>query len=284
MEYLKRYGWILALLLPALALKGGGLRAGLEQLPQEEATRVERFVLTWPADSDHPAQEWKTSAVLEEAKKARQLGLVELRRTTLEGSPQLELDASFPFERIRVLAVECLNPRSPRLVWREVSGGAGRTVFAEWTAESEELRVMEWGIDGRLRERSTTSGGAVMPHYLLELVRAGSVTTGTFEVFDPLGHSLESWSLSTTYQRAEATGLEYARQAEFHRADGTLAGRYLFHGTELIRFQWQAGGAIATRISEEEHAKLSEQWAWDEQQQEAEQEETRVGVVRVLGG
>lgn len=264
MELLRRHIWLLGLLLAGLALEGGGARAGEDRPAALFEEGVEQFVLEWPRGLAHPAKGWDANETLTEAAHARQIGFVEMRRREFDGAPQLELEVAYPFENIRLFTVECLNPRSPRLVWREVSRGAGRTVFAEWTAESEELRVLEWGIDGKLRERSATREGAVMPHYLLELVRAGNTTSGSFEVFDPLSHELETWTLTTAYERDSRASVDYLRKVEFHRSDGTLAGRYVFRGTELLRFQWQEGGATARRVGGEELAEFRARWGFSD--------------------
>lgn len=245
------------LLLPGLALRDGA-RASRERASGE--ARVEHFVLMWDSEAPHPAASWNGPDAVVEAVRRGEVGLVELRRHEQGGGPQLELEVSFPVEDIRVLAVECLDPRAPRLVWREVSGGAGRTVFAEWTAESEELRVLEWGLDGRLRERRSTREGAVMPLYLLELIRSGSANLGSFEVLDPLAHDLETWSVSTTYERE---GEEYDRIVELRRTDGSLAGRYTFRGDELSSFRWHVGGLVARRIDADAYAEREAAWGPD---------------------
>jgi len=191
------------------------------------------------------------------------LGVVQLRRSQIDHGWQLELEVCYPFEGVRLLAVECLNPRSPRLVWREILPGGGRTVFAEWTEDSAELRALEWGVDGSLRERKSTCRGAVMPQYLLELARCGQVTGGTFEVFDPLLRDLSRQTLSTSYEPAEGRGEVIGgcpRRVELRQDDGTLAGSYLFEGTRLVSFRWQEGEVEARGITEAEYDELRARW------------------------
>jgi len=265
-------------LLPCLS---GGQVEGLQgatEVPEAEPPAIldggrgEYFLLEWRGATAHPHHGYTGIRGLERAAREGALGLVEVRRRKVQGSWQLEQDVHFPFEEVRLLAVECLSRKSPRLVWREIFPGGGRTIFAEWTSESEELKAFEWGLDGSLREYHDTSRGAVMPQYLLELVRSGQAVGGRFEVFDPLIGALDIWSLDVTYQRehsdsdADDESGEYIRRAEFRRRDGTLAGLYRFAGTRLISFQWQEGDVVAKRISRIEYEQLSQRWGLDPEQ------------------
>ncbi len=261
-DALQRRLWLLGLFLPAL-LSGGSEGSSGGYPDRGEA--AEFFLLEWRGERPHPAAAWTGPQSLALAARKGALGLVELRRTRVDSGWQLEQEVHYPFEGIRLLAVECLNPRSPRLVWREISTAAGRTVFAEWTADSEELRALEWGVDGSLRETCSTSRGAVMPHYLLELARCGQITGGTFEVFDPLARDLARWSVSTAYVREEEGGERdgYPRRVEFRREDGTLAGRYVFRGARLLSFQWQEGEVRARAIPQAEYDELRGRWGLD---------------------
>lgn len=255
--------WLLALCFPALALEGSG--GGASGLP-DRGEESEHFLLEWQGERPHPSADLAESPELRLDAGKGMLGVAQLRRSRLDHGWQLELEVSYPFERVRLLGVECLNPRSPRLVWREILPRGGRTVFAEWTEESAELRAHEWGMDGSLRERKSTCRGAVMPHYLLELARCGQVTGGTFEVFDPLLRDLSPWTLSTSYELAEGVADEAGgggprpRRVELRREDGTLAGSYLFQGTQLVSFRWQEGEVEARRITETEYDELRARW------------------------
>jgi hypothetical protein len=257
----QRIAWLL-LLVPALALGESG---GSPRMVYSEPTRLsEHFVLEWVGESPHPHRGYDGIRGLEHAARAGQLGLVEFHRREVAGGWQLEQEIQFPFEGLRILAVECLSARSPRLVWREIGATGGRTIFAEWTSESERLKVLEWGNDGGLRESLGTSKGAVMPQYLLELAREGKLAGGRFEVFDPLRSELDQWTMEVRYLREdEGVAREtpgYSKQVEFRRTDGSLAGRYLFHGQRLLSFQWQEGHVRARRISDQEHAQLWDRW------------------------
>jgi hypothetical protein len=239
------------------------------QLPEPTVEAAEFFVIEWAGESPHPATGYKGVQGLRDAVHQGHLGLAKFHRRQVAGGWQLEQEVIFPFDEIRLMAVECLSAKSPRLVWRELSGGLGRTLFAEWTAENERLRVLEWASDGALREYISTSRGAVMPQYLLELARHGKITAGVFEVFDPLRGGLDRWELETSYLRQEQdedqgehdpNAHTYRRQLKFYRSDGTLAGSYLLEGERLVSFQWQNGQVRAKRISADAFGKLEQSW------------------------
>ena len=258
--------WLLAV--PVLLLGAGphARPAPAVLLPDVGEDAVEYFLLEWGGGGrPHPARDFEGPRALELAALRGQLGLVEHRRRRTDSGWQLEQEVCFPFEEIRLLVVERLDPTCPRLIWRELSTGAGRTVFAEWTAESDELRAREWGVRASLRGQSSTEGGAVMPLYLLELARTGRVTSGPFEVFDPLTRGLETWTVNTSYRREGGEDDEQAlrRQVEFVRSDGSLAGRYVFRGTRLIGFRWQEGAVWARPVSAEEYADFRLRWGLD---------------------
>jgi hypothetical protein len=147
------------------------------------------------------------------------------------------------------------------MVWREVSPGAGRTLLAEWTEGGSQLRILEWGTDGSLRESFETARGAVMPLYLAELVRLGRVSGGRQLVVDPLARTLVPVTLHTSYRPdpdPEGGGEGFLRLVELRREDESLAASYTFRGEELIGFRWQAGGWSAERTTADEHARLLE--------------------------
>lgn len=243
-------------LLPALDPTGG--------------ERTEHFVIEWAADAPHPAAGYQGIRGLENAARRGELGLVEFHRKRVNGGWQLEQDVDFPFEHVRLMAVECLSPKSPRLVWRELTPQGGRTVFAEWTARNEQLKVYEWGQDGSLRETLDAREGAIMPQYLLELVRAGTVTSGRYGVFDPLVGDIVEWTLEvsnlpdpdapTGEEQLTSNSALGLRQAEFRRSDGSLAGRYRFAGDDLVEFEWQEGCLRLRRITAEEYGARRQAW------------------------
>lgn len=264
----------LALLGALLAPARTPAAPALPALPQA-GPRAEHFLIEWRGRGPHPAVGLEVIDALGEARGRGELGIVEFRRRPVDGGWQLEQDVAFPFEGVRLMAVECLSAKSPRLVWREVTPRGGRTIFAEWMARSQELKVLEWGLDGSLRESLETSRGAIMPHYLLELVRSGRVDGGSFEVFDPLRGRLEHWTLEQRYvlgepgdERTAEDPTHPQREIELRRDDGTLAGRYRFEGTELVAFQWQEGGLELRRIDPAEYEERRQAWGLDAQTEE----------------
>ncbi len=242
-----------------------GTRAAGVALDGQE--RVERFLVEWAGAGLPPAGAPGLPEALEEARLRGEVGLVELRRRRVDGGWQLEQDIAFPFEGVRVMAVECLSAVSPRLVWREVTPRGGRTLFAEWRERSEALRVVEWGLDGSLRESHETGRGAVMPQYLVELARAGHLDGGTFRVFDPLAGGLERWTLTQRYLTAGDGGApggpELLREIELRREDGSLAGRYRLRGDELLELAWQEGGLRVSPLDEEGYRRRRREWGLD---------------------
>jgi hypothetical protein len=215
------------------------------------------------------------------------LALVSWRRHDVPGGRQLEREIVFagapghPVER--VLHVERLTESDARLVWREIGTASGRSLSAQWTGDARGLRTFEWGRDGARRGTLEAWNGVVMPLYLIELARTGRATNGGYAVFDPLARRIETVTLHTSYELAvgaraayawrseepavprEAAGGEAAdarqaagtpRTVELHRRDGTLAGRFVFVGTELVAFQLQEGGPEARRVPAEAFERL----------------------------
>jgi len=244
--------------------------------PEEAGPRIERFALFAPAGGD--------------ATETREvLGLVEWRCQTVAHGLQLQRDVHLVEhgrEAGRVMHIERLTDRDARLVWREIGSASGRSLLVEWARDERGLRVFEWGRDGTRRVTLEAWKGVALPLYLIELTRFGRATQGSYVVFDPLGRRLETVTLRTSYSIAAArTATDVApsdlpwsdgepvgqaeagaplepsmegatRTVELVRRDGTLAGRYVFRGVELVSFQLQAGGAVARRVSAKTYARL----------------------------
>jgi len=190
-------------------------------------------------------------------------GVAAWRRKRDATGQRVELDVSFPADGTRVLHVERLSAGGSKLVWRELRPGAGRTLTAAWEASARGLELLEWSGERRSRERVAAPAGAVLPLYLLELVRSGDVEAGRFALFDPLSKSIDSFEIAACYAGAAAQGVEPAqadaasfllqRLVELRREDGTCAGRFLFCGEDLLAYQWQSGALRARRITAEEY-------------------------------
>jgi hypothetical protein len=184
------------------------------------------------------------------------LGWAEFLRRESAGGMVLECEYVFVREgreeRWRVRHVEQLDSKGPRLVWREIGTAAGRTLTLEREPDSEQWRCQAFESDEAVRCAIDTSHGAVFPLYLLELARKGQFGAAELYLFDPLETALCLRRVSTVYSPAGGTR---ARTLEIQRPDGTLAGRYVFEGTELSSFQCQEGGWRARRIDPEEYAR-----------------------------
>lgn len=186
----------------------------------------------------------------------RVVGVQSFARRAKPGSTLLESTATFARENrasgvARVLAVEELTAEHASLSWRELSAGTGRSLRAEWHAGGDGLDVTEWGNGPRWREELASDEGALLPMYLLELLRRGGLTAGSVPCFEPLSRSIERYEISTWYDE-DAHG-ERARTVELRRTDGTLAGRYRLTGARLEGFELQDGGAVARAVDEAEY-------------------------------
>ncbi len=224
--------------------------------------RCEHFLVEWDSDTAHPGIGYSGDLNLGEALQKAELGLVELRRRAVNGGWQLEQDVIFPFEDVRLMVVESAGRRNPGLIWREISKGAGRTVFAEWGQQGDQLSVREWSSKGSTRRTLDLNGTLYLPLALQEAVRSSGLQAGPIEVFDPLRGQLATWHLELEDVAGEANNGNL-RQAEFYRTDGSLAGRYLFDGTRLVSFRWQLGGLRMRRIAAEEYAQRRVLWGLD---------------------
>jgi hypothetical protein len=186
------------------------------------------------------------------------LGWAEFLRRESTGGMVLECEYVFVREkhedRWRVRHLEQLDAKGPRLVWREFGTAAGRTLTLERGTEGEEWRCQAFERDEAVRCAIDTSHGAVFPLYLLELARKGQLGAAELYLFDPLETALVPRAVSTVYAPASAAR---TRTLEIRRPDGTLAGRYVFEGTELGSFQCQEGGWRARRIDPEEYARAA---------------------------
>ncbi|MCZ6597382.1 MAG: hypothetical protein O7B99_07085 [Planctomycetota bacterium] len=245
-------------LLACLLLPGQeGRRPPVEQgeilelwLPREPGTRVEHFRLELPRAR---GAEGVGKDGVEEGPET--VGLVRLRfGVDPPGGFRLECESRFHDAATRVLHVERLHRDELRLTWREIGERHGRTVFVEWPLSDAALHSVSMSGGEIRRSDIDASGGALMPLYLLEKLRAGAALPGSFRVYDPRSEALELLSLRIT---PIVGGL---RVCEWHRSDGALAGRYLFADRRLIAFQWQAGGPVARAISADEFKRVADSW------------------------
>lgn len=214
-------------------------------LVQEAAgQRVEQFLLEWTGAGDPPAARGRGDI---EVRRSRVLGLARLRQRFEGGELQLEIELDYMLENLRLYSVEKLGERASRLIYREMGSGRGRTLRAEWSRDGASLETAEWDRSGRRARSASLDAGGVLPQYLLELARTGSVLSGHFQVFDPLTGALERQELTTTYETGAEERLQ--RVVRLRRADGTLAGEYRFTGDALTAFRLQNGRLEARAVS-----------------------------------
>ncbi|MDZ4773255.1 MAG: hypothetical protein SGI72_08995 [Planctomycetota bacterium] len=208
------------------------------------------------------------------------VGFVEMRRRDGRTGVQLECDSRFLVGSLgtdarrsvqRVLHVESPTDRGPRCMWREIGPGTGRSVEAEWSRDGNSLEISEWSAGPKRTGTLIVSSGASMPLSLVELLRAGQLTSGSIVVFDPLALTLEPLFVKTVWlDDSEAIGedpdvdtasLAALRTVELVRQDGSLAGRYRFRGRSLVAFQWQEGATFARIVDAAQFESLLSQHA-----------------------
>ena len=214
-----------------------------QALPREEV-RAEHFVLeVRPADA---------------AAEAVEVGVACLRRRTIDGRRQLELECLFRRESAEgedehVLHVEREPGPGPALVWREWGAQRSRSLTAERTEDGTGILLVETSRGGIPRATIQAPVGLVLPLELLERAREGRAESGRFARLEPLSRSFEPIDVKTTHGVKTTDG--EVRVVELAREDGSSAGRFEFRGTELVGFQWQEGELHARRVTEEAYAR-----------------------------
>ncbi|HUR28919.1 MAG TPA: hypothetical protein VM509_12085 [Planctomycetota bacterium] len=170
------------------------------------------------------------------------LGSATLHRTDSGSGTLLEWQIRFAEEDLSIWHAESEDDNGRRWVWREGRARAGRSVVAETLPGA--VDVTEWGRPAVWRRKLAAAEGCFFPLQIEERVRKGELAAGTFQVFDPLANAVETVRL--TIEAAPGTTDEL-RRAELVRDDGSLAGSWTFHGSELVSFTWQRGGLVAVR-------------------------------------
>lgn len=165
-----------------------------------------------------------------------------------EGGIHVELELELFAPGLRLIHVEQANVQRRRLVFRELSARAGRTLFLEGRP-AEPLLGYELG--GPEVVRRATEAGGILPLLLLESQRRGALPPGELRVLDPLSTAFEPLALAA---RDEAHG----RVLEARRADGSLRWRVVLAGAELAELRFQERGPLARPIPPEEFARWRE--------------------------
>jgi hypothetical protein len=234
--------WLL-LLLPQVPGQAARERPPLERpgllelsLPERGGVRAEHFQLSLPGAPGEP------------------VGAARLLRVEDQEERRLEWETRFFDAPVRVLHSERLEPDSLDLVWRELGEGGGRTVRVAFDQSSNALAVNDVGGPAARHRELELGEGAFAPLFLLEQDRAGRLSPGDFRRVDANAGALESVHLASG--PAPAPWLAGCRISTWTRPDGTLAGRYLFHGDRLLAFQLQEGGPVATAVGPAEYEAL----------------------------
>jgi len=208
-------------------------------VPEHEVLRVEYFVVERQAlDAEAPEP----------------VGIVVWRHSRGDDGVILETETLFAEGPTRALHVERASGAEPRLIWRELGGGMARTWLAEWDPKIERVRTTGWCEGSQSHSTFAVDVQALMPLDLIERLRTGRAADGCYAVLAPLSQSVESLNVRT--HRVDTEG----RVIEWRRADGDLAGRYVFEGESLVHFQWQAGSLRARRVDERTYRAFHAEW------------------------
>jgi len=232
-----------------------------EPLPVPDDVRQEFFVLE-SADSD-PAQ--------------GPVALVLLRKSPHARGPIRERETRFREGPIHVREVENTQAGRPRAIWRERGATWGRTWMGVWNQESSSLATTQWGPIRSVHGSMELIERPWMPLELLDACRTNWLDGESFDCVDPLAAEVsllevsmrdlfqpafaQFVSLLSAQSRASLADLDSgARLVEWHRCDGSLAGRFLVRDGDLLGFQWQAGANWARGVSEASYRSIQASW------------------------
>ncbi len=165
------------------------------------------------------------------------------------GGVHADLELDYLADGLRVIHTEHASPSLRRLVFRELDGRAGRTLFLEGTPETG---FQGYELGGREVVRHELDERGEFPLLLIEAARLGMAVPGDVAVLDPLAAAFEPLALTSR-------ALEGGRVFEARRADGSLRWRVTTRGERLEEWRFQERGPLARAITPEESERLREQ-------------------------
>lgn len=204
------------------------------------------------ASDEHFVLELRTpSSTARSTTAAKPVGVARWVRRASDGRVQLEFEARFFDENLRVHQVETFGPKGSELVWREWRPAQGRTLHVH--VEGGLVRVVEWGGLEAQREHWSAPAELVFPLQLVELARSGAAPRVWGERgplrFDPLGRVCER-------VRVQAQAPDAGGGLALVREDGSSAGVFRFEHGALAGFAWQAGELRGRAVDAQEYAQL----------------------------
>ena len=164
---------------------------------------------------------------------------------------RVELELRWFGADVRLLVAERILATEHRVIWREQRGGGGRTVLVsvDRSDPAALVRVTETAAGAARRRTMNRDRGAWQ---LLSLVEAASRDVqphGGARVVMPQMAQVEPTELKL---EQAASG---RRTLSLRFPDGLGGPSFTFEQRELVAFVWQAGGPVATRIPQDEHAR-----------------------------
>lgn len=238
-------------------------------LPAPLGVRVEHFVIDAPSGA----------STAEEGPE----GVVEIALTPSPHGPIREREVRFREGPIHVREVETEGPGRPQAVWRETGPTWGRSWLAVWDPVQGSLETTHWGPAKEIHGTASLAVRPFMPLELLELCRSSDLDGQGFDCLDPTSgtvvfleirvhepSALVATPVESAFEALRVQPVERsaatrpaegpARLVEWHRCDGSLAGRFLFEGRSLSAFQWQDGERWARRVDALAYQQARDSW------------------------
>lgn len=186
------------------------------------------------------------------------IGWLRLLERELEGGRALEAEWTLlrsgqtPWE---LRHVEELRAHNWRLIWRERSELAGRSLMLEPVPATGDWRLEVVEREDRIQRALDLGSGGVLPLALLEMCRRGDLAVGSLRVFEPLQAGFAGTRVRTRYswQHPERRIVEWQRDAA---EQGIPQNWYwCFEGRSLVGFR--LGPALSGRRIQPEEWRLA---------------------------